>query len=90
MNRRLDIGMDCVKSLERDEGGVRPVGLFQGGRRSVPGGGGPGRVRSRVPCRCAMRRKRISERPGEPGVKNGDAENLQPQGSGKQTNGIVA
>ena len=85
MNRRLDIGMDCVKSLERDEGGVRPVGLFQGGRRSVPGGGGPGRVRSRVPCRCTMRREIISGRPGEeePGGKNGDAENLQPQGSGK-------
>jgi hypothetical protein len=29
MNRRLNIGMDCVKSLERDDGGVYPGAAVQ-------------------------------------------------------------
>ena len=34
MNRRLNIGMDCVKSLERDDGGVRPGAAVQ--RSGIP------------------------------------------------------
>ena len=77
MNRRLNIGMDCVKSLERDDGGVRPGATFQGERRSVSGGGGPGRVRGRVPCwGASCVGGEISGRPGggDLGRQNGESQ----------------
>ena len=90
MNRRLNIGMDCVKSLERDDGGVRPGATFQGERRSVSGGGDPGRVRGGVPCwdASSVEKNFGKARGGRPGQAERRApEELQVQGSRKH--GIV-
>ena len=74
MNRRLNIGMDCVKSLERDDGGVRPGATFQGERRSVSGGGDPGRVRGGVPCwdASSVEKNFGKARGGDLGRQNGE------------------